>query len=134
LGLEFSDTDEANGDVATRSAELFVGLGPVESLRTSRLPDLATAIIVGVHFFQATGTATLDQRSIATAEKGLPIDWSIHALTHSIGSTTKLLRHRFPEYRRAFLGYCATTLGPIRSKITTIATISIAMQTTIGTA
>jgi hypothetical protein len=39
LGLEFSDTDEANGDVATRSAELFVGLGPVESLRTSRDRD-----------------------------------------------------------------------------------------------
>src|SRR5262245_54189548 len=34
----------------------FVGLGLVESLRTSRLPDLATAIVAGVHFLQTAGT------------------------------------------------------------------------------
>jgi len=75
-GLEFSETDEANGDVATRAAGLFVGLGLVEGLRTSRLPDLAAVIVVGVRLFPLidVAMATLDQRSVATAEKGLPID------------------------------------------------------------
>jgi hypothetical protein len=48
--------------VATRSAELFIGLGLVEGLCV--LPDLATAIVVGVHLFQAAGTRLVVSKNV----------------------------------------------------------------------